>query len=68
MMRSCGNLLPTRALNSPWPDPPLTSDKWVVNISSTDFWHFTKLGKNEVVDGATLEEALEKARRLVDDL
>jgi hypothetical protein len=51
-----------------WPDPPLTSDKWVVNISSTDFWHFTKLGKNEVLDGATLEEALEKARRLVDDL
>ena len=64
MMRSCGNLLPTRALNS----LGLTSDKWVVNISSTDFWHFTKLGKNEVVDGATLEEALEKARRLVDDL
>jgi hypothetical protein len=40
----------------------------VVNISSTDFWNFTKLGESVAVDGATLEEALEKARRLVDDL
>jgi hypothetical protein len=50
-----------------WPDPPPTSDKWVVNIRSNDPERFTQLGKNQVVHGATLE-ALERARRFIDNL
>jgi hypothetical protein len=51
------------------PDPPQTPDKWEVNLGSDDLWLFAKLGRSsKMIAGATLEDALEKAKRFIDSL
>ena len=59
---------PYRRFELNWEEPPLISDRWVINISSKDPRLHAKVGRNEVVDGATFEAALEKAKRLIDSL
>jgi alkanesulfonate monooxygenase SsuD/methylene tetrahydromethanopterin reductase-like flavin-dependent oxidoreductase (luciferase family) len=52
-----------------WSEPPETSDRRTINIGSDDRRLFAKLGRSsKVVAGATLEEALEKAKRFIDSL
>ena len=46
-----------------WVEPPVSAHKWVLNINAEDKAGLTKLGRTEVIKGATLDEAMAKAKR-----
>ena len=46
-----------------WVEPPVSAHKWVLNINAEDKAGLTKLGRTEVIKGATLDEAMAKAKK-----
>jgi hypothetical protein len=53
-----------------WVEPPVSAHEWVLNISAKDKDKagLTKLGRTEVIKGATLDEAVAKAKKFIDEL
>ena len=52
-----------------WPRIPMFSNVWTVNLSSSKPHLFVKLvGGNEVFNGHSLDDAIAKAKRRVDEL
>lgn len=58
-----------RGFEISWEDPPLTSDRWTVNIASNDPPLMAMLGSSaKVIDAATRDETIAKAKRSIDHL
>jgi hypothetical protein len=51
-----------------WVEPPVSAHKWVLNINAEDKAGLTKLGRTEVIKGATLDEAMAKAKKFIEEL
>lgn len=49
-----------------WHEPPLTSDKWTVNVGSDDPRLHHAIGGLNVIGGRTREDALRQARKLIE--
>ena len=64
-----GYVLDYRGCEITWPRTRIDSSRWTVNLCSNDPRLFAKLGGNVVIDDfASLENAIAKARRRVDEL
>jgi hypothetical protein len=48
-----------------WVEPPVSAHEWVLNINAKDK---DKAGRTEVIKGATLDEAVAKAKKFIDEL
>ena len=46
----------------------MSAHKWVLNINAEDEAGLTKLGRTEVTKGATLDEAMAKAKKFIEEL
>ena len=53
-----------------WVEPPVSAHEWVLNINAKDKNKagLTKLGRTGVIKGATLDEAMAKAKQFIDEL
>jgi len=53
-----------------WIKPPVSAHEWVLNINAKDKNKagLTKLGRTGVIKGATLDEAMAKAKQFIDEL
>jgi hypothetical protein len=53
-----------------WVEPPVSAHEWVLNINAKnkDEAGHTKLARTGVIKGATLDEAMAKAKQFIDEL
>lgn len=52
-----------------WIEPPLTSDRWTVNVASNDRRLFELMERTaKVIDGRTRDEAIASAKACIGDL